>query len=172
MHHIGYLAWIENDQYWHRKYGAAQARVVLAHFSGKATPAPSPHGFVLGLVWTAAGPAAQSLKFCTQQVKLRDAGAPDMATTILLTECNRCNRPRPRYAKGLCRSCYGLKLYYGRQGRPLPPYRVRLRRCHGCGHVMSGMVALYCEDSCRDRVALAPPYPARGSAAGSLASLV
>ena len=74
--------------------------------------------------------------------------------TALRSECNRCKRQQPRYAKGLCRSCYALKFYYGRQGRPLPPYRVRLRRCRGCGHVMSGVVALYCDDGCRDSVAL------------------
>jgi hypothetical protein len=79
--------------------------------------------------------------------------AIDMATA-LLSECNRCKRQQPRYAKGLCRSCYTLKLYYGRQGRPLPPYRVRLRRCRGCGHIMSGVVALYCDDGCRDGMAL------------------
>ena len=37
MRHTGYLTWIDDDQYWHRKYGAAQARVVLAQFSGKDT---------------------------------------------------------------------------------------------------------------------------------------
>jgi NMD protein affecting ribosome stability and mRNA decay len=56
--------------------------------------------------------------------------------TTLLTACHRCKRQRPRYAKGLCRSCYALRLYYVRQGRPLPPYRVRVRRCRGCGEIM------------------------------------
>jgi hypothetical protein len=37
MHYTGYLAWINDDQYWHRDFRAAQARVVLAQFSGKDT---------------------------------------------------------------------------------------------------------------------------------------
>src|SRR5688500_13742699 len=69
-----------------------------------------------------------------------------MATT-LLTACHRCKRTRPRYAKGLCRSCYGLRLYYARQGRPLPPYRARVRRCRGCGEIIRR------KDDCRDQTA-------------------
>jgi hypothetical protein len=37
MHTTGYLAWINDEQYWHREFRAAQARVVLAQFSGKDT---------------------------------------------------------------------------------------------------------------------------------------
>ena len=37
MHRVGYLAWINDEQYWHRTFRAAQARVVLAQFSGKDT---------------------------------------------------------------------------------------------------------------------------------------
>jgi hypothetical protein len=73
--------------------------------------------------------------------------------TTLLTACHRCKRKRPRYAKGLCRSCYTLSLYYRRQGRPLPPYRVRVRRCRGCGEIMRRRGDVYCHDSCRDGAA-------------------
>ena len=37
MHTTGYLAWINDHHYWHREFRAAQARVVLAQFSGKDT---------------------------------------------------------------------------------------------------------------------------------------
>lgn len=37
MYTTGYLAWINDEQYWHREFRAAQARVVLAQFSGKDT---------------------------------------------------------------------------------------------------------------------------------------
>jgi hypothetical protein len=37
MHTTGYLAWVNDQQYWHREFRAAQARVVLARFSGKDT---------------------------------------------------------------------------------------------------------------------------------------
>ena len=37
MHTIGYLAWINDEQYWHRTFRAAQARVVLAQFRGNDT---------------------------------------------------------------------------------------------------------------------------------------
>ena len=37
MHTTGYLAWINDDQYWHRTFRTAQARVVLAQLSGKDT---------------------------------------------------------------------------------------------------------------------------------------
>ena len=72
---------------------------------------------------------------------------------VAATSCHRCKRHRPPYAKGLCRSCYALRLYYHRQGRPLPPYRVRVRTCRGCGQRMPCSIALYCHDGCRDRTA-------------------
>ena len=37
MRHTGYLAWINDEQYWHRTLRAAQARVVFAQESGKDT---------------------------------------------------------------------------------------------------------------------------------------
>jgi hypothetical protein len=37
MHRSGYLTWINDEQYWHREFRTAQARVVLAQFSGKDT---------------------------------------------------------------------------------------------------------------------------------------
>ncbi len=37
MHYTGYLAWINDEQYWHREFQAAKARVVLAQFRGKDT---------------------------------------------------------------------------------------------------------------------------------------
>lgn len=68
-------------------------------------------------------------------------------------ECHRCKRERLGYARGLCRSCYTLSLYYRHRGRPLPPYRVRVHRCRGCGNAMPGRVGLCCDDGCRDRTA-------------------
>lgn len=37
MHHTGYVVWVNDEVYWHRRFRAAQARVVLAQFSGKDT---------------------------------------------------------------------------------------------------------------------------------------
>lgn len=37
MRHPAYLAWINDDHYWHYEFRAARARVVLAQFSGKDT---------------------------------------------------------------------------------------------------------------------------------------
>lgn len=37
MHHTGYVVWVNDEVYWHRSFRAAQARVVLAQFSGKDT---------------------------------------------------------------------------------------------------------------------------------------
>jgi hypothetical protein len=74
-----------------------------------------------------------------------------MGTAVLT--CHRCKRQQPRYAKGLCRSCYALSLYYRRQGRPLPAYRIRVRRCRGCGDIMRRRMDLYCDDGCRDAAA-------------------
>lgn len=63
--------------------------------------------------------------------------------------CTRCKRVKPFYAKRMCHSCYCVSLYYYRQGRPLPPYRVRVRTCHGCSAAMPGRADLYCSGQCR-----------------------
>ena len=107
---------------------------------------------MLGLVRTPAADPLSGVISVLSSVKLGHAGRVEMATT-LLTACHRCKRTRPRYAKGLCRSCYGLRLYYARQGRPLPPYRARVRRCRGCGEIIRRKGDVYCEDDCRDQTA-------------------
>ena len=154
MHHIGYLAWIENDQYWHRKYGAAQARVVLAQFSGKATLLRSLTVSVFGLVWTAAAQPRSRLSSVRSSVKLRDAGAPDMATTIVLTACHRCKRT----AAPVCQRLVSVLLWVefilcpaaaavatvSRATTPMPRM---------WGHHVDEVVGLYCEDGCRDSAA-------------------
>lgn len=64
-------------------------------------------------------------------------------------KCIRCKFPKPAYAKGMCRACYGVALYYYRQGRPLPPYRDRTRTCQRCSASMRGRADWYCSVTCR-----------------------
>lgn len=73
-----------------------------------------------------------------------------MAREEHYTNCRRCEKRKPQYAKGLCHSCYGLALYYSRRGRPLPPYRERLRTCPCCSVPMKGGGDRYCCGTCRD----------------------